>query len=233
MDEWKVRQDAPDEGNEGDQLSENGFHVSAERLESYVEGMLDAGDRSVVDSHLVTCAECRRESEELRTLFSALARLERFSPTLGFANRVMAQVRVPEPWYSRAGRFFAPFVPKTTRGWAFASALFAMPLVGTSAVVLWLLSKPYVSSQGLFTFVTRRAWGQVAATADSVLGAIVQSDVMLALVRGLQNVVEAGATGAGAAGVAFAMITAWSSWVLYHNLFRKPSRGSDYATFSF
>jgi anti-sigma factor RsiW len=39
-----------------------------ESLVAYVDGELDVGERAAVDVHLRTCADCRRESEELRRL---------------------------------------------------------------------------------------------------------------------------------------------------------------------
>ena len=219
-------------------MSENTFHLSAERLETFVEGLLDQGDRVVVESHLAGCSQCQAEVEELRTLFAALARMERFSPMPGFAHRVMAQVRLPDPWYARAARQLQVLVPRTSRGWAFASALFSLPLVGLGAIMVWLLSKPYVSGQGLLSFTTNQVGSRIGVFTDSLVTALVQSDVMLVFIRGVQSLVEAGATTSGGLLAAFTMMTVWSSWVLYQNLFRKPTlfrktRGSDYATFSF
>lgn len=215
------------------ELSEILQHPAAERLESFVEGVLGAGDRAAVESHLLDCPRCQGAVEDLRSLFAALSRLERFSPSLGFANRVMLQVRIPEPWYAKAGQYLQPLVPKSTRGWAFASALLALPVVAFSAIVFWLTSKPYVSGQGLIAFTARALWERGSALFDSVATGVVQSDVMLAFVRAVQTLLEAGATGAGLLGLGVASITVWSSWVLYHNLFRNRGRETDYVTYSF
>src|SRR5687767_11644971 len=233
----------PLENGKGDRpLSTNMFHPAAERLEAFVEGLLDAGDRVVVESHLVGCPNCRGEVDELKSLFSALARLERFSPKAGFANRVMLQVRVPKPqeerWYSKAGAFANAFIPKTRAAWAFASALVALPLVGFGTLVVWVLSRPYITGDGLLSFTLQELGSRATAFLGATLTGMVQSDVMLVLMRGVQAVVNAGFTNAGLVGVIFAALTAWSTRVLYQNLFRQTlfrhaPRRHDYVSFSF
>lgn len=231
--EWGPGSGSEASGKTESELSEILKHPTAERLESFVEGLLDAGDRVVVESHLLSCDRCQNEVEELRSLFAALSRLERFSPSFGFANRVMLQVRIPEPWYAKAGKFLQPVVPKSTRGWAFASAFLSLPLLAMGAVTLWLMSKPFVSSEGLIAFTTKQLWETVSAAASSFGSALVQSDVMLVFFRAVRNLLEAGATGAGLLGLTFAAVSAWSTWVLYQNLFRNSRRETDYVTYSF
>jgi anti-sigma factor RsiW len=45
-------------------------HLSAEHLASYLEDQLGDTDRSIADSHLELCAECRNELSDLRALKS-------------------------------------------------------------------------------------------------------------------------------------------------------------------
>ena len=94
-------------------MREAGQHPTTESLESYAEGTLPAADRAVVASHLMSCVRCDSEVEDWRSLFQALATLPHFAPALGFANRVMAHVRIPEPWHARASGWLEryPVVP--------------------------------------------------------------------------------------------------------------------------
>lgn len=51
--------------------------------------------------HLDTCSACAREVEESRRLSVALAALPAWTPSPGFAERVMARVTLPVPWHRR------------------------------------------------------------------------------------------------------------------------------------
>jgi hypothetical protein len=214
-------------------VSEQRQHPSGERLEALVEESLDRAEAARVRSHLLGCSQCQNEVAELRGLFNALARLQHFSPALGFVNRVMVHVKLPEPWWSRAGQFLRPIVPRTSRGWAFASALFALPLVGFGAIMLWLLSKPYVSGEGVVAFTAQQIGSQLSAGFDSAISTLIQSNLTLLLARGLEAFSSSGVRGAGALVFTFASVTVLSVWVLYQNLFRTPARSSDYASYSF
>jgi anti-sigma factor RsiW len=209
------------------------FHPAADRLEALVEGHLDAGEKVVVESHLVGCSRCQTEVEELRSLFGALARMQHFSPAPGFLNRVMAHVRLPDPWYARAGQYLQKLAPRTSRGWAFASGLFALPLIGFGVITLWLLSKPYVTSEGLASFVVQQAGTQATAAGSSLFSMILQWNVTLWVARAIEALFANGVRSIGAAAVLFAGLTILSAWVLYQNLFRQQARRSDYASYSF
>ncbi len=214
-------------------VSDQTIHPAPERLETFVEGNLAGPERGRVERHLFGCSRCQTEVGELRGLFAALARLQHFSPAPGFVARVLAHVKLPEPWWARAGRAVQPFVPRTSRGWAFASALFALPLVGFSAVMFWLLSKPYVTGEGLISFTLQQIGTRLSAALDSAISIMIQSNLTLLLAKGLEVFSNSGLRGAGAVAMLFAGVTMLSAWVLYQNLFRTSSRRSDYASYSF
>ena len=70
-------------------------HLSAERMQAFLEGDLPQGERGPVEEHLATCARCSAELDAWRVLFADLSGLA--TPTLqsGFADRVMARVELP------------------------------------------------------------------------------------------------------------------------------------------
>lgn len=214
-------------------VSDKQFHPAAERLDALVEGNLDPPERLVVESHLAGCSRCQTEVEELRSLFSALARLQYFDPAPGFVNRVMSQVRLPEPWWSRAGQLLGSLAPRTSRGWAFASAMLALPLVGVGSVMLWLLSKPYVTGDGLVAFTTAQASTRFTAAWQSFIGLVIKSDITLLFARSLEAMANSGVAGTGAVAALFAGLSILSGYVLYQNLVRTPTRRSDYVSYSF
>ena len=65
-------------------------HLTPHETELWAEGLLPAA-RAL---HLATCPACLATAERERKLFVQLAQLERFAPSAGFADRVMARVRI-------------------------------------------------------------------------------------------------------------------------------------------
>lgn len=72
-------------------------HLPAERLQAFLEGELSKRERAVVEEHLAACARCSAELDGWRVLFDGLGELTPHRPHQGFAERVMADVQLPEP----------------------------------------------------------------------------------------------------------------------------------------
>ena len=68
-------------------------HLTGEEIELWAQGLLGAG-RAI---HLADCSLCRVEADRERKIILELAQLPHFAPAADFADRVMAQVRVPTP----------------------------------------------------------------------------------------------------------------------------------------
>jgi len=69
------------------------LHPTPAEIEQWALGLLGAA-RAL---HLAQCPECLAAAERERKLYRELAQLGRFAPEPGFADRVMAQVRIPTP----------------------------------------------------------------------------------------------------------------------------------------
>lgn len=218
-------------------MTENLEHPAAERLEAFVEETLDAGERASLDAHLAACAACRAEVSEMRSLFAALASLPEMEPSPGFANRVMARVRVRQPALSRASAWAGSWVerlaPKTTRGWAAASAVFSLPVLGASLLVLWLMAQPGVSAQGLWTVTSGLAASAASSAWQWSWIRIANSGLAATAVELFQLVASVGRGGIGLGVVMFATLTAGSVYVLYQNLFRTTPRRNEHASYVF
>lgn len=76
--------------------NDNG-HLSAERLQAFLEGELPKRELRHTEKHLEGCAHCSRELDAWRTVFADLGELRGLRPHEGFTDRVMMQVRIPEP----------------------------------------------------------------------------------------------------------------------------------------
>ncbi len=141
-------------------MSDSILHPNTERLQSFAEGILGEGDRVVLESHLLGCPDCTGQVEEWRALFSMLSELPQYTPSIHFADNVMRGVQLPDPWYVRAlvvvGDRVQKFAPKTTRGWAFATAFMALPFTAFALVATWLLSKPYITPSNVLAFIYHR-----------------------------------------------------------------------------
>ncbi|MBM4182666.1 MAG: hypothetical protein FJ207_00410 [Gemmatimonadetes bacterium] len=72
-------------------------HLSAERMQAFLEGDLPQGERGPVEEHLAACLRCSAELEAWRLLFADLSDLAVPAPRTGFADRVMARVEMPAP----------------------------------------------------------------------------------------------------------------------------------------
>jgi anti-sigma factor RsiW len=237
-------------------MTTNMSHPPAERLEAFVEGILDGGDRVVVESHLLGCPECRSAVEEWTALFTALAGLPQFEPAPGFTERVMAGVQLAgraqaraarsraRYWQSaqaaisaaadRAGASLGRLIPQTTFGWAMAAAFLSLPVVFAAAAMGWLVSRSYITPQSLWLFASNQAVAGVRSAGETAVATALQTDIAAWLVGQSATLLEtAGFTGVGVLIAAAGATTVLSIWVLYRNLFRTPTRESNYVSYSF
>jgi hypothetical protein len=56
-------------------------HSELDKLSAYIDGELDGAERSLIDAHLPSCAECRTTLDALRATLSDLATLPQPAPT--------------------------------------------------------------------------------------------------------------------------------------------------------
>jgi hypothetical protein len=110
-----------------------GPHLSPDDVENWLSGTLDA-ERT---RHLDLCPECFDRAQAEREIVEQLAALPLMSPSAGFSDRVMASVRIADPFALRSlrHRIFA-----TRRSLAIAASL-ALAVVGSMAAsVAWSLA---------------------------------------------------------------------------------------------
>jgi anti-sigma factor RsiW len=219
-------------------MSETMQHPEPARLEALVDGTLPQTDRASVDSHVRTCERCAAEVEELRQLFTALADLPRLAPGVGFADRVMAKVRVAKapvavPARAPLADRLRSLLPGRRLGWALAAAFTGAPAIATIGALAWLATHPALSVQALWIFATQR----IAAGASAASGWLIETlaatriaSWLGAFGRGLATV-EPGQLGVAAA--ALVALTGLSAWVLYRNLIRTPTRERHHVSYSF
>jgi anti-sigma factor RsiW len=192
--------------------------------------MSDA-DRAVLESHLVGCTQCAGEVEEWRALFSALAAMPHLDPTPGFADRVMAGVRVHHPWPARLAALVRRLVPATTMGWFLVTVLLSLPALTMGGAVTWLISRPWLSLDALWIFITFRVEAALFALAKRAGAMVIESQATLWVVDAVKQLLTwLGVPGIGAAAAIGAVLITLSIWTLYQNLFRDSKRGGSHAT---
>jgi anti-sigma factor RsiW len=106
-------------------------HDVREQLSALLDEALSVAERSALEAHLATCAECRRELEQLRGTVALLGRLGPAHAPAGFVDRVVSEAYRP----SRFRRFFdALFRPLRVK---LPLEVAAVVLVGLSALYVY------------------------------------------------------------------------------------------------
>jgi hypothetical protein len=212
-------------------------HPQPETLEMFAGGELPGADGAVVESHLLGCGRCRGEVEEWRHIFHSLAALPAYAPAAGFADRVMAGVRIPHPWHVQvrawAGAALPRLVPSTPSGWAAVAALLIIPALVGAIFLVWLLSHPQLTAEGLLAFTADRSAAAVGAAFSGALHWLMTTDLVARLLGiGAEIVDLRGVAGVGALMASMGAAVALSLWILYTNLVRTPTREATYVSYS-
>ncbi len=110
-------------------------------------------------SHVDACDECRQRLDEAQVVADALERLPHFAPRTGFADRVLTQVHIVEPWHVAALDAARRFVPESRplRGLALATAAVSSVAISASAVWIVLSANLTVGSATVITGRVRNA----------------------------------------------------------------------------
>ena len=87
-------------------------HLRSDEIELLLDGEEGFGV-APLRAHVKSCISCRQELDSARELMVALDSLPDFAPSVHFADRVMSQVQVFEPWHAAATRTVEQFVPAT------------------------------------------------------------------------------------------------------------------------
>lgn len=89
-------------------------------------------------AHLDGCASCRAQYDRLASVVVRLESLPLLAPRPLFADRVMAQVQVFEPWHVALRNSVKRFIPRSTAGRVLVGATGGAAAAGLSAVTIWV-----------------------------------------------------------------------------------------------
>jgi hypothetical protein len=167
-------------------------HLRPDEIELLLDGEEGFGV-APLRAHVRQCASCDAELDKARELMVALDSLPDFAPSAAFADRVMSQVQVFEPWHAAALNTAQQFVPATRPARMAAGVGVAVSAGLLTAAGTWAVARADIALL-MTQFGLERFREQVsAATSDlvtTVLGqpglAAMQSSSpeMLALVTG-------------------------------------------------
>lgn len=144
-------------------------HLLPDEIDLLVDGDVGFGV-APLRAHVRQCAECRARIDEALEVVNALEEMPHLAPSSLFADRVMSQVQVFQPWHVAARDTVSRFVPRSLPARIAAGAIGAVAASVLGIVSLWIGSR-----LGMLTFVSGTAFqrGREIATtvAESIIGA--------------------------------------------------------------
>ena len=173
-------------------------HLTPDDIERLLDGEEGASRGSMAD-HVAGCPACQDALADAQQLVVALESLDDLSPSTAFADRVMAEVHVFEPWHAALTRTVSPWIPTTATGRIAAGVTVSVAGAGTTAGSLWLLARADMAvllagvglsevrthllgiGHDLIRLIAGPAGGAPAVTASpSLLGAAIGSTILAA-----------------------------------------------------
>jgi hypothetical protein len=143
-------------------------HLLPNEIDLLLDGEVGFGV-APLRAHVDDCAECQARLTNARVVVDALEDLPHFAPKLRFADRVMAQVQVIEPWYAPALDAARRLVPQSVpvRVLTVATASVAATMLSAGAAWLALRADAVLYVLGL---VTDKARAAVMSGAGALVG---------------------------------------------------------------
>lgn len=142
-------------------------HLLPDEIDLLVDGDVGFGV-APLRAHVRQCAECRTRVDEARETVDALESLPHLAPSPLFAERVMAQVHVFEPWHVAARDSIRRFVPRSLPARAAAAVAAASMSVALTVFTVWIATR-----LDLLSYVGGAAIEQGRVALATVLAAIV------------------------------------------------------------
>ncbi len=145
-------------------------HLRPDEIELLLDGEEGFG-AAPLKGHVRSCVSCLRELESANELMVALDDLPDFVPSANFADRVMNQVHVFEPWHAAATRTAVRLAPATRPARIAAGLAAALSAGVLSAGTTWALARADIALI-LTQFGLERLRDQANAAAYSVTSTV-------------------------------------------------------------
>jgi hypothetical protein len=115
-------------------------HLLPNEIDLLVDGDVGFGV-APLRAHVRQCAECRAEVDEALVVVNALEEIPHISPSSLFADRVMSQVQVFQPWHVAARDSVRRLVPRSLPARIAAGAIGAVAGSVLGLISLWIGSR--------------------------------------------------------------------------------------------
>ncbi len=141
-------------------------HLTPTDFDRLLDGEIGPDDAPLW-AHLEACPSCAAELDLAREVVFSLETLPDFAPAPGFADRVMQEVDVFEPWHVAASETVLRLLPasRPARMWATLGA--AAGLAMTTVIGRWLLAQADIPLL-MAAFGLEQVRGQAAAAGREV-----------------------------------------------------------------
>jgi hypothetical protein len=143
-------------------------HLLPDEIDQLLDGETGFGV-APLRAHVETCAECAAKIADARVVVEALERLPHFAPNARFADKVMAQVQVVEPWHVAAMTTARTLVPQSKPMRVLMGATASVAAVTLSGSALWLATRADIATY-IYNLAADRARGALLNGAASVIG---------------------------------------------------------------
>ncbi len=162
-------------------------------------------------AHVRDCASCRAELEQARLFVMVLEDMPHFAPSSDFADRVMSQVQVFEPWHVAARNSVMRFVPSTAPARVAAALAAAASATVVISGSIWAVNRADMGLLLANAGLEQARTAANAAASDVIMAAVGQVGLEAWAAGGPMVVVTAGAGFVLAAGACVAGLRALTS----------------------
>jgi hypothetical protein len=146
-------------------------HLLPQELDLLVDGDVGFGV-APLRAHAESCDDCRAQLDELRAIAAQLDTLPHFVPRHGFADRVMTQVQVIEPWHVALTEQARALVPQSTGLRVLAAVGAGLVATTISGSALWFAFRADLLAWSYSTMVdqgSKGLWAGLASAAGDVV----------------------------------------------------------------
>jgi anti-sigma factor RsiW len=204
-------------------LGESG-HVDGTIAQDLVDGLLPGRQAARVRRHIERCGRCAEEVEGFARIISGLEALPRFTPSMAFADQVMAMVDVAPQvapqrstetrgWLAAARRL----VPRTRRAWAALSGAAVTPVATVGLVLYAVFSHPTLTVDTLLSYLSWQIADLAAMGWGAMVGLLAQGIAALGL-RDLLGAAASAPMAIAAVSTLYSVLVVMALRVLYKNL---------------
>jgi hypothetical protein len=146
----------------------NHRHLLPNEIDLLLDGEVGFGV-APLRAHVDACEDCQARLARSRRVVDALEDLPQFAPKPRFADRVMAQIQVVEPWHVAVLETARRFVPRSAPMRTLMTATASVVALALTSGAVWLALNANLALYS-FNLAAGRARGALMDTAASIIG---------------------------------------------------------------